>query len=58
MFAVFEDGPSPPSAPPSGHDAGVETKLWDMSDLVAIVEATEKAPGKRGPYKIRKGAAG
>lgn len=29
-------------------------KLWEMSDLVAIVEAAEKAPGKRGLYKARK----
>lgn len=36
--------------------AGVETQLWEMSDLVAIVEAAEKAPGKRGPYQVRKGA--
>lgn len=36
--------------------AGVTDKLWDMSDLVAIVEAAEKAPGKRGPYK-KKAAA-
>jgi IS1 family transposase len=36
--------------------AGVETRLWEMSDLVAIVEAAEKAPGKRGPYQVRKGA--
>jgi len=34
--------------------AGVTDKLWDMSDLVAIVEAAEQAPGKRGPYKTKK----
>ena len=34
--------------------AGVTDKLWDMSDLVAIVEAAESAPAKvRGPYKKR-----
>jgi IS1 family transposase len=33
--------------------AGVETRLWEMSDLVAIVEDAEKAPGKRGPYKLK-----
>lgn len=33
--------------------SGVTDKLWEMSDLVAIVEAAEKAPGKRGPYKKR-----
>ncbi len=31
--------------------AGVTDKLWDMSDLVAIVEAAEAKPGKRGPYR-------
>lgn len=36
--------------------AGITDKLWEMADLVAIVEAAEKAPGKRGPYKS-KGAA-
>lgn len=33
--------------------AGVTDKLWDMDDLVAIVEAAEEAPKKRGPYKKR-----
>lgn len=33
--------------------AGVTDKLWDMSDLVAIVEAAEAKPGKRGPYNKR-----
>ena len=31
--------------------AGVTDKLWEMADLVAIVEAAEQAPKKRGPYK-------
>jgi IS1 family transposase len=31
--------------------AGVETRLWEMADLVAVVEAAEAAPAKRGPYK-------
>lgn len=31
--------------------AGVTDKLWDMANLVAIVEAAEAKPGKRGPYK-------
>lgn len=35
--------------------AGVETRLWEMSDLVAIVEAAEPKPGKRGPYTKRVG---
>lgn len=35
--------------------AGVTDRLWEMADLVAIVEAAEPKPGKRGPY--RKSAA-
>lgn len=33
--------------------AGVTDRLWEMADLVAIVEAAEAQPGKRGPYKKR-----
>jgi IS1 family transposase len=33
--------------------AGVTDKLWEMADLVAVVEAAEAKPGKRGPYKKR-----
>jgi len=33
--------------------AGVTDKLWSMADLVAVLEATEEAPKKRGPYKKR-----
>ncbi len=33
--------------------AGVTDRLWEMSDLVAVVEAAEVAPAKRGPYKKR-----
>jgi IS1 family transposase len=33
--------------------AGVTDKLWDMADLVAIVEAADAKPGKRGPYKVK-----
>ncbi len=34
--------------------AGVTEKLWEMSDVVAMIEAEEdKAPKKRGPYKKR-----
>jgi len=32
--------------------AGVTDKLWEMADLVAIVEAADK-PAARGPYKKR-----
>ena len=32
--------------------AGVTDKLWEMKDVVAVIEAEEaKAPKKRGPYK-------
>lgn len=33
--------------------AGVTHRLWEMADLVAVIEAAEKAPAKRGPYKKR-----
>ncbi len=32
--------------------AGVTNKLWEMKDLVALIEATE-TPKKRGAYKKR-----
>ena len=34
--------------------AGLTDHLWDIADLVAIVDAIEPAPKKRGPYKPRK----
>ena len=34
--------------------AGLTDRLWDIADLVAIVDANEPAPKKRGPYKPRK----
>lgn len=33
--------------------AGVVVRLWDVQDIVALVEAAEPAPKKRGPYKKR-----
>jgi hypothetical protein len=27
--------------------------LWSVEDIVAVVEASEPKPGKRGPYKKR-----
>jgi IS1 family transposase len=37
--------------------AGVTDRLWEMADLVAVIEAAEAKPGKRGPYKKRLSAA-
>ena len=34
--------------------AGVADRLWEVQDIVALVEAAEPAPKKRGPYKPRK----
>lgn len=33
--------------------AGVTDRLWEMADLVAVIDAAEEAPKKRGPYKKR-----
>lgn len=33
--------------------AGVTDRLWEVSDIVALLEAAEPKPGKRGPYKPR-----
>jgi hypothetical protein len=33
--------------------AGVTDKLWSLDDIVALIEAREAAPKKRGPYKKR-----
>ena len=34
-------------------EAGLTDRLWEVADLVAIVDANEEAPKKRGPYKKR-----
>lgn len=31
--------------------AGVTDRLWEISDIVALVEAADSKPAKRGPYK-------
>jgi len=31
--------------------AGVTDRLWEIGDIVALVEATDAKPGKRGSYK-------
>ncbi len=33
--------------------AGVTDRLWEISDIVALVEAAKAKPAKRGPYKKR-----
>jgi len=34
-------------------EAGLTERLWDVQDLVALIDANEPAPKKRGPYKKR-----
>lgn len=33
--------------------AGVTDRLWELSDMVAMIDAAAPKPGKRGPYKPR-----
>ena len=33
--------------------AGVSDRLWDMADIVALVDATAPKPGRRDSYKKR-----
>ncbi len=33
--------------------AGVTDHVWSVADIVTMIEATEQAPAKRGPYKKR-----
>ena len=35
-------------------EAGVTDRAWTVNDIVALVEAAEPAPKKRGPYKPRR----
>jgi IS1 family transposase len=34
-------------------EAGLTDRLWDITDLVELINANEEAPKKRGPYKKR-----
>ncbi len=36
--------------------AGVTGRLWEIGDIVKLVEEAEAKPGPRGPYKKRGGA--
>ena len=38
-------------------EAKVTDRLWSMDDIVALVEARDEQPKKRGPYKKRAGQA-
>ncbi len=33
--------------------AGITDRLWSMEDMVALLDAREAPPAKRGPYKPR-----
>jgi hypothetical protein len=33
--------------------AGITDKLWSVEDIVALVEASQPKPGKRGTYRKR-----
>jgi hypothetical protein len=33
--------------------AGVADRLWDIGEIVRLIEAAETKPGKRGLYKKR-----
>jgi len=33
--------------------AGVTDRLWELSDLVAMIDAAAPKPGRRGPYRKR-----
>ena len=33
--------------------AGLTDRLWDMKDVVTLIDAAAPKPGERGPYKKR-----
>ena len=38
---------------PPAMEAGLTDRLWDISDIVDLIEAERPKPKKRGPYKKR-----
>jgi hypothetical protein len=38
--------------------AGVADRLWEIADIVRLVEDAEAKPAKRGPYRKRSAAQG
>jgi hypothetical protein len=36
--------------------AGVTDRLWDIKDIVALIDASAEPANKRGPYKKRAAA--
>jgi hypothetical protein len=36
--------------------AGVTDHVWNVADIVSMIEAAEPAPAKRGPYKKHEAA--
>ena len=37
--------------------AGVTDRLWEVADVVSMIDAAAPKPGKRGPYKKRQAPA-
>jgi IS1 family transposase len=41
---------------PPAMAAGIADHPWEISDIVALVEASDPKPGRRGPYKVKEAA--
>jgi hypothetical protein len=52
-YAIFQAWQSIVSAIYAAMAAGVTDRLWEVSDIVALLEATEATPAKLGPYQKR-----
>ena len=37
--------------------AGVTDRLWEVADIVTLMDAAEAKPAKRGPHRKREAAA-